>query len=587
MSARFRQLLFAVLLAADLRAAEFIFVNGDGENEGLNDPTVVAPVGSNPGTTLGAQRLAALQRVGEIWGSHLASQVPIRVLVGFDALTPNILAGAAPVSQQQTFANAPKQDVWYPIALANALAGVDFEPGSSDITVTANANAAFYYGLDTATPPGSYNFVDVLLHELGHGLGFISFISGSNGNLFGGQMDIFSSFIYDQQLDSPWSALTPAQRVKSATNDPCLVWTGPFTTAGLPSKMSAQSGASGFRLTATLPGPTTQIIPNALAGFGPVISNTNLTGELAITDTGLANPNDACSAIINGPQIAGKIAFVRRGTCDFDSKVYKAQQAGAIAVVIANNVDTGIIIPSGDSLINGVPVTISIPAVFISKQDGDTLLAASPGVQLSFAPIPNQFIGTYGNKLRLYAPLTYASGSSISHWSTESFPNLLMEPSINSNLDRELDLTLTQMKDIGWQVIDIPFPHLTFDSWKSLVFATGDTLTHPTDDPDTDGVSNQEEYFFGMNPKVADVSKLPVFQMTNGHADLVFTRSKLTTDLAYAMEKSTTLDSFQSAVIGVDYQILSTVSLGTDAEQVTLRLLNPPAGLFLRLRITK
>ena len=96
MSARFRQLLFAVLLAADLRAAEFIFVNGDGESEGLNDPTVVAPVGSNPGTTLGAQRLAALQRVGEIWGSHLASQVPIRVLVGFDALSTNILAGAAP-----------------------------------------------------------------------------------------------------------------------------------------------------------------------------------------------------------------------------------------------------------------------------------------------------------------------------------------------------------------------------------------------------------------------------------------------------------------------------------------------------------
>jgi hypothetical protein len=39
-------------------------------------------------------------------------------------------------------------------------------------------------------------------------------------------------------------------------------------------------------------------------------------------------------------------------------------------------------------------------------------------------------------------------------------------------------------------------------------------------------------------------------------------------------------------VLGVDYQILSTVSLGTDAETITLRLLNPPAGLFLRLRIT-
>jgi hypothetical protein len=588
MFVRFRQLLFAVLLATDLRAAEFIFVNGDGENEGLNDPTVVAPVGGNPGTTLGAQRLAALQRVGEIWGGHLASPVPISVLVGFDSLTANILAGAAPVSEQQNFANAPKQNVWYPIALANALAGVDFEPGSSDITVTANANAAFYYGLDTATPPGSYNFVDVLLHELGHGLGFISFISGSNGNLFAGQIDIFSSFIYDQQQEAPWSALTAAQRVSSAKNDPFLVWTGPFTNAGLPSKMAAQSGVGGFRLTATLPGPITQFMPNAPASITPTFPNNGLSGELAVTDVGTVpagGPNGACGAIINSAQIAGKIAFVRRGTCTFAEKIYNAQLAGAIAVVIANNVSPGVIVAGGNSSFNGVP--LAIPAIMVSQQDGDTLLAASPEVQLSFTPVPNQFIGTYGNQLRLHAPTTFASGSSISHWTTESFPNLLMEPSINSNLDRELDLTLTQLKDIGWKVIDIPFPHLTYDSWKLLAFLDGDTLTNPADDPDADGVSNQEEYFFGMNPKVPDPAKLPGFEVANGHADLVFTRSKLTTDLAWSLEKSTALDSFQPAVAGVDYQILSTVSLGTDAEEITLRLLNPPAELFIRLRITR
>jgi hypothetical protein len=161
-----------------------------------------------------------------------------------------------------------------------------------------------------------------------------------------------------------------------------------------------------------------------------------------------------------------------------------------------------------------------------------------------------------------------------------------MEPIINPNLDRKLDLTLTQMKDIGWKVIDIPFPHLTYESWKNLVFLPADPLTGPAADPDSDGVSNQEEYFFGNNPKISDAAKLPVFQFANGQADLVFTRSKLTTDLSYAMEKSTSLASFEPAVAGVDYQILATQSLGTDAEEITLRLLNPPAGLFLRLRIT-
>lgn len=589
MSARIRQLLFAVLLLADLRGAQFIFDNGDGSGEGLNDPTAVAPVGGNPGTTLGAQRLAALQWAGDIWGSHLVSAVPIRVLVGFDPLGGNLLASAGPVSEQQNFANAPRPDVWYSIALANAFAGSDLEPGSRDITVTANSNAAFYYGFDSATPPGKYNFVDVLLHELGHGLGFLSFIDGTNGNLLFGQIDIFSSLIYDQQMAAAWTAFTAAQRVTSARNDPYLVWTGPFTTAGLPSKMAAQSGISGFRLTATFPGSPARVVPIAPAAFGPAISNSGLSGALAITNTGAvppADPTNACGTIINSAQVFGKIAFVRRGTCFFDDKVYKAQQAGAVAVVIANNVDTGLVVPIGDSVVDGVPVTISIPAVFISKQDGDALLAASPGVLLSFVPIPNQFAGTYGNQLRLYAPSTFASGSSVSHWSTDAFPNLLMEPIINSNLDRQLDLTLTQMKDIGWKVIDIPFPHLTYESWKSLVFAPGDTLTKPADDPDSDSVSNQEEYFFGMNPKASDAAKLPVFHFTNGQASLVFTRSKLTTDLSYAMEKSTTLNSFQTAVAGVDYQIVSTVSLGADAEEITLRLIGPPSGLFLRLRIT-
>ena len=586
MTASIRRLLVTALLLADLHAAEFIFVNGDGPGEGLNDLTPVVPVGENPGTTLGAQRLAILQRAGEIWGSHLVSAVPIRVTVGFDVLGANVLAGAGPVSQQSNFTNAPKPNTWYPIALANALAGTDLEPGFDDISITASSNGAFYYGLDSVTPVGKSNFVDVLLHELGHGLGFVSFINGATGNLFAGQIDIFSTFISDERYDTVWPEFTSAQRAASSVNDPNLVWTGAFTTAGLPQKLAAQSGISGFRLTATFPGPTSQFMASAPAIFGPAFPNAGFSGELAITDTGAANPTDACGPIINGPQIEGEIAFVRRGLCDFDSKVYKAQQAGAVAVVIANNVDTGVITPGGDSIVDGVPVTISIPTVFVSQQDGDALLAASPGVLLSFAPISNQFTGTFGNELRLHAPVTFSSGSSVSHWSTDAFPNLLMEPIINPNLDRKLDLTLTQMKDLGWKVIDIPFPHLTYDSWKSLVFLSADPLTGPADDPDSDGVSNQEEYFFGNNPKTSDAAKLPVFQFANGQADLIFTRSKLTTDLSYVMEKSTSLASFEPAVAGVDYQILSTQSLGTDAEEITLRLLNPPAGLFLRLRIT-
>jgi len=578
------RLLIAALLMADLCAAEFIFINNDGPGEGLNDTTPAAPVGGNLGTTLGAQRLAILNYVGEIWGSFLVSDVPIVVNVGFDALGSNVLAGAAAVSEQADFPNAPESNTWYPIALANALAGVDLEPGVGDINITASSNGAFYYGLDSASPGGMANFVDVLLHEVGHGLGFASFINGQTGNLFIGKVDIFSTFILDRQYESSWANLTSAERVASALNDPYLVWDGAFTTAGLPQVLTAQpSSVIGFQLTATLSGPVTQFMPIAEAAFGPSIPNSGLTGELAIT-----SPAAACAAITNSADLAGKIAFIRRGDCNFDDKVYRAQLAGATAVVIANNVDTNVvIIAGGDSNVDEIPVTISIPTVMVSEEDGDLLLAASPGVQLSFAPIVSEYIGAYANQLRLYAPFGFESGSSVSHWTTDASPNLLMEPIINPSLDRQLDMTLTQMKDIGWTVIDIPYPHLTYESWQSLVFEPTDTLIGPDNDLDFDGVSNLEEYFFGNNPKLSDAVNLPVFQFTSGQGDLVFTRSKLTTDLSYVMDKSTTLDSFEPAVEGVDYQILSTVDLsGEDAEKITLRLLTPPPTLFLRLRIT-
>ena len=68
--------------------------------------------------------------------------------------------------------------------------------------------------------------------------------------------------------------------------------------------------------------------------------------------------------------MTGKIALVRRGICTFIEKAKEAQNAGAIGVIIMNNVD--------DDLINmsGTDDSIVIPAVMISKTDGDLLEAA-------------------------------------------------------------------------------------------------------------------------------------------------------------------------------------------------------------------
>lgn len=580
---------WAILMTSPLSAAEFIFINGDGPNEGLNDPTVVAPVGGNTATTLGGQRLAALQRVGEIWGSFLVSAVPIRVFVQFDVLEEGTLAGASAISLQENFTKAPKPNCWYPIALANSIAGKDLEPTVNDIEVIANSNGTFYYGLDSASPGEQSNFVDVLLHELGHGLGFISFVDPSNGSFYSNHVDVFTSLMVDEQFNSPWASLTASQRRISALNEPYLVFNGPYTNAGLQSKLVKQPGTFGFRLTTKTGNANSILTSFKQAAFGPQTLFATLNAPLALTDTSQSSPADrrgACIPLTNASAVAGKIALVRRGICDFDTKVYHAQLAGAVAVIIVNNVSSpSTIFPGGDSLVDGVPVSITIPSVMVSKTDGDKLISAASTSQATFTPLLNDHVATTSNRLRLYAPETLSDGSSVSHWSTEAEPDLLMEPFINPSLDRQLDLTLTQMKDIGWQVVDIPFPYLTYTTWKSSVFAAADTLTNPTDDPDRDGVSNLEEYFFGNLPKTSDAEKLPVFRLTEGMKQFVFNRSKLSTDLVYQLEKSSDLVSFVPAVEGVDYAITAVRSVNNEVEEITMNALNPPAVLFLRLRI--
>ena len=71
-------------------AAELVPVNFDGPDEGYNDPTPATPVGGNPGTTIGAQRLNAFTFAANIWGATLTSAVPIIINAQFSALACSV-----------------------------------------------------------------------------------------------------------------------------------------------------------------------------------------------------------------------------------------------------------------------------------------------------------------------------------------------------------------------------------------------------------------------------------------------------------------------------------------------------------------
>ena len=117
--------------------------------------------------------------------------------------------------------------------------------------------------------------------------------------------------------------------------------------------------------------PTATIVVNGAsygayqATFGPALTTAGVTGALALVNDGVGTASDGCEASAAG-SLTGRVALVDRGTCDFTVKALNAQRAGAIAVVIANNV-SGPITPGGTSR------KVTVPTVGVSLEDGATL----------------------------------------------------------------------------------------------------------------------------------------------------------------------------------------------------------------------
>jgi len=437
------------LAPAAASAATIVIQNNDGAGEGFNDPTARAPVGGNPGVTLGQQRLNVFQRAADIWGGLLPSAVTIVVRAQFNpqtcTATSAVLGSAGPVTAHRDFAGAEFPATWYHQALANRLAGVDLDPANPDINATFNLSldagcftgGVWYYGFD-GNEGNDIELLPVVLHEIGHGLGFSTLTSGTTGAQNGGFPDVYSRFMLDNTTGLHWHQMSNAQRQASAINTGNLVWDGPAVNAIAPSVLSKRA-----RLTVST--PALGDFAAGFASFGAALTQAGVTAQLILGQDGTAPVNDGCGPLVN--VVTGRVVLLDRGVCAFTLKAQAAQNAGAVALIIANNV------AGPPNELGGSDPAITIPVISVSQATGTTLknqLIGGP-VTVNIGLHPTLLAGAdAAGHVMLYAPNPLEGGSSLSHWDVSVTPNALMEPFINDDLNDDVDLTIYHFVDIGW-----------------------------------------------------------------------------------------------------------------------------------------
>ena len=440
---------------------KLIVVNQDKPGVGFNDPTPVAPVGGNEGTTLGAQRLNVFRAAAERWSNTIDTNVDIVVNATFTPIfgctaTEAALGQALPVEFVHSFPGAPRAHVWYPIALANKIAGRDLRETKADIFIQFNeslddaqclGDVNWYYGLDNQHGK-HFDLYVVVLHEIAHGLG----LSGPTAapSFKDNRPSVFDTHILDAATGFRWDQMSPAQRQVSVTNTGNVVWDGPAVRAA-----AARFLGPLTTLTITAPAPVAKNYDIGFAEFGPSPQVTPMSARmvLAADESNEAGPlpTDGCTPFTNADRVNGRIAVVDRGTCPYAQKARNAQAAGAVALVVIDHERATCTPPamalSGEN-------DVAIPAVSISAIDGDGLkaqLEANVIVDASLRVDPTIRAGASPEgHVRLFAPCSIDGGSSIHHWDLAASPNLLMEPEISSDLLHGMDITMEQLMDIGW-----------------------------------------------------------------------------------------------------------------------------------------
>ncbi len=134
---------------------------------------------------------AEVQAALDTWAANFKSPVDITVTATWGrSANSDVLGSARPGSYFAGFIGAPDSTLWYPSALANALAGKDLDRDNAEIIIQVNSTANWNERGDDKPRATEYDLQSVILHEVAHGLGFLS-------------ADVYDKFFGYGSIDQP------------------------------------------------------------------------------------------------------------------------------------------------------------------------------------------------------------------------------------------------------------------------------------------------------------------------------------------------------------------------------------------------
>jgi len=189
------------------------------------------------------------------------------------------------------------------------------------------------------------------------------------------------------------------------------------------------------------------VVGNSQFAANPIAGSRQTTASAGWVNGGL------CTA--SSSAWRNKVVLCQRGTNTFNDKVTRVKTGGGVAMVIYNNVDGPLLAGFYNTATPPQPVTNTLPAVGISKADGETIIASLAGQTATVDATPSVSNVAYENKSGTSMATPHVAGAAAVVWSSK--PTATAQQVLEALETTALDIDAAgRDNNTGWGLVRIP-----------------------------------------------------------------------------------------------------------------------------------